>query len=111
MVEIISEEDVTIVDAKHIMDERKKDGELNYEQKITHEFFQKVVKLTPKQAQDMVEKLTAIAILKPRYIALIINNMPDTEDEITAVFSKERTNLKKEEINQIIEIVKEFSKK
>jgi len=110
MVEILSEEDVTIVDAKKIMDERKKEGELNYEQKITYDFFTKVVKMTPKQLQDMSEELSKIAILKPRYIALIVNNMPDTDDEVNAVFSKERTNLKKEEINQIIEIVKKYKK-
>lgn len=110
MVEILTEDDVTIVDAKRIMDERKKAGELNYEQKITYDFFQKIVKMTPKQLEDMIAELSKIAILKPRYMALIVNNMPDTEEEVNAIFSKERTNLKKEEINQIIEIVKNFKK-
>ncbi|MFH1630955.1 MAG: RNA polymerase Rpb4 family protein [Candidatus Aenigmatarchaeota archaeon] len=110
MVEILAEDDVTIVDAKRIMDERKKEGDLNYEQKISYDFFTKVVKMTQKQLQDMVEELNKINILKPRHLALIVNNMPDTEDEVNAVFSKERTNLTKEETNQIIETVKKFKK-
>jgi DNA-directed RNA polymerase subunit F len=58
----------------------------------------------------MKDDLSKIAILKPRYIALIINMMPDTEEEVEALFSKERTNLKKEEIKQIVEIVRNYKK-
>ena len=51
-----------------------------------------------------------MAILKPRYTALIIDAMPDNEEEVEMLFSKERTNLKKEEIKQIVEIVRKFRK-
>ena len=35
---------------------------------------------------------------------------PDTEEEVEMLFSKERTNLKKEEIKQIVEIVNRHKK-
>ena len=57
-----------------------------------------------------MEELGAISILKPRYIALIVSMMPDTEEEVEALFSKERTNLKKEEIKKIVEIIKKYKK-
>lgn len=108
--EVLNEEDASAADAKKIMEERKKEGELVYEQKICLEFLDKSVKITQAQLKNMIEELSKIAILKPRYIALIINIMPDTEEEVEALFSKERTNLKKEEIKQIVEVVREFKK-
>ena len=41
---------------------------------------------------------------------MIINMLPDTEDEVGMLFSKERTNLKKEETKQIVEIVSKYRK-
>ena len=108
--EIIDEQDVSASDAKRIMEERKKDGVLSPEQKMSIEYLEKTQKLTKKQADDLVEELQKIDILKPRYIALIMNVMPDTEEEVETLFSKERTNLKKEEIKKIIDIVKQFKK-
>jgi len=108
--EVMNEEDVSAFDAKKIMDQRKKERELVYEQKICTDYLEKIVKLTEAQYKSLVEELSKIAILKPRYIALIVNVMPDTEDEVQALFSKERTNLKKDEVKQIVEIVKKYKK-
>ncbi len=58
----------------------------------------------------MIEELKKIAILKPRYIALIVNILPVTEEDVDMLFSKERTNLKKEEVKQIVEIVRKYKK-
>jgi DNA-directed RNA polymerase subunit F len=108
--EIIMEEDISMHDAKRIMEERKKERDLIYDQKICLEYLEKVAKLTPTQTKNLVEELGKISILKPRYIALILNMLPDTEEEVEALFSKERTNLKKEEIKQIVEIVSKYKK-
>lgn len=108
--ELIEEEDLSVPEAKRILDERKKERDLVYEQKICLEYLEKVPKLTQTQVKSITEELSGIAILKPRYIALIINMLPDTEEEVEALFSKERTNLKKEEVKQIVEIVKSYKK-
>ena len=109
--EVISEDEVSAEDARRILSERKKEGgELRYEQKICIDFLEKLPKLTDKQLEDVKAELGKIAILKPRYIALILNIMPVTEEEVEALFSKERTNLKKEEIKQIVEIIRQFKK-
>jgi DNA-directed RNA polymerase subunit F len=108
--DIISEEDVSIHDAKRILDTRKKDRDLVYDQKICLEYLEKISALSPAQLKNITEELSAISILKPRYIALILSMMPDTEEEVEMLFSKERTNLKKEEIKKIVEIVKKYKK-
>lgn len=108
--EITMEEDVSMHEAKRIVGERKKERDLVYDQKICLEYLDKVAKLTPTQIKNLTEELSKIAILKPRYIALILNMMPDTEEEVETLFSKERTNLKKEEIKQVVDIVNKFKK-
>ena len=108
--DIVSEEDVSIHDAKRIVEERKKDRDLIYDQKICLEYLEKVATLSSTQLKNVIEELGKISILKPRYIALIISMMPDTEEEVETLFSKERTNLKKEEIKKIVEIMKKYKK-
>src|SRR3990167_6855000 len=104
MVDILSEEDINVVDAKQILDQRKKERDLVYEQKICHDYLEKVCKVSPSKVENMMQDLSKIAIMKPRYTALIISMFPDTEEEVEVLFSKERTNLKKEEVKQIVEI-------
>ena len=108
--EIVSEEDVSNAMAKDIMEARKKERDLVYEQKICLEYLEKTCKLSPSKVQSLIEELGKIAILKPRYIALIVNILPDAENEVESLFSKERTNLKKEEVKQIVEIVSKYTK-
>lgn len=108
--DIISEEDVSVHDAKRILDERRKERDLVYDQKICLEYLEKSTTLTPAQLKHITEELGGISILKPRYIALILSMMPDTEEEVETLFSKERTNLKKEEIKKIVEIMKKYKK-
>jgi len=103
--EILNEEDVSIVETKRILDERKKERDLVYEQKICLEYLERVPKLTQKQAEDLAVELSKIPVMKPRYVNLVLNMLPDREEEVEALFSKERTNLKKEEVKQIAEIV------
>lgn len=106
--EIISEEDIAIPEVKKIMEERKKEGDLVYEQKICLEYLDKIPKLTISRIKEIYEELAKISILRPRYISMIINMLPDTEEEVETLFSKERTNLKKEEVKQIVEIVNKY---
>lgn len=108
--EILSEDDISVVEAKRILEERKKERDLVYEQKICLEYLEKIPKLTPRQAEDLAEELAKIPVMKPRYISLVISLLPDTEEEVEAIFSKERTNLKKEEVKLIAEIVSKAKK-
>lgn len=104
-IEILNEDDASIVETKRILDERKKERDLVYEQKICLEYLERVPKLTQKQAEDLAEELGKIPVMKPRYVNLVLNMLPDSEEEVEMLFSKERTNLKKEEVKQIAEIV------
>jgi len=103
--EVIGQEDVSAAEAKKILSEVKNRKEPVYEQKISIDYFEKVIKLSDAQIKSITEELSKIAILKPRYISLILNILPTTPQEVEMVFSKERTNLKKNEIEEIAKII------
>jgi len=108
--DIVSEEDVSIHDAKRIIDERKKDRDLVYDQKICLEYLEKVAKLTLNQIVQIKDELSKITILRPRHISMIMSILPGSKEEVDMLFSKERTNLKKEEVKLIAEIVSKAKK-
>ncbi len=105
---VLDEEEISIPDVKQVLEARKKERDMVYEQKICLEYLEKIPKLTPAKYKALLEELSKIAILKPRHITLITNMLPDTDEEVEALFLKERTALKKEEIKQIADIVKKL---
>jgi len=108
--DVKAEEDIDMHEAKVIMENRKKESDMVYDQKICLDYLSRVATLTPTQLKNIKEELSKIIILKPRYIALILSMMPDSEEEVEALFAKERTNLKKEEVKQIVQIVSKYKK-
>jgi len=110
LMDVKAEEDTSMHEAKEIMKKRKDEEELVYDQKICLEYLEKVSKLTPVKLKAIIDELGKVSILKPRYIALIVNLMPDTPEEVEMIFAKERTNLKKDEIDKIVEIVTKLKK-
>ena len=108
--DIINEDDISIHEAKHIMEKRKGEKDLVYDQKICLECLEKVAKLSQSQLLQAKEELSKIIILRPRHISMIMSIMPSSKEEVDMLFSKERTNLKKDEIDKIIEICGKFGK-
>ena len=105
---VTNEEPITIEEAKKILERRKNEGDLSYEQNITYEYLKKMSKLSDKKVEELRNALQEIEILKPRHIVKIIDILPDTEEEVKLIFEKETTNLKKDAIAKIVEIVKKF---
>lgn len=108
---ILDEKIITNSEAKEILEIRKKEKDLIYEQKIALDFLEKTCKISKTVFDKLIAGLSEIRILKPRHMALLINNLPMTEDEVKQIFVKERTNLKKDEIKKIVEIMQNTIKK
>lgn len=107
--DIIKEEVVTNADAKEIMDERAKDKNMAYEQKICSEYMDKIPILPKAKADKMKEELSEIAALKPVQIAVIINIMPESLEELFMALGKDISS--KDDMEKIIEIVKKYRPK
>lgn len=96
---------LTLAEVKDMLENAKKERELNYEQARALEYCQKFAKLNADKAREMVEELTKTGI-EERVAVKIADFCPKTEDEIAAIFAKEKNQPK--ETKTIIEIVSRY---
>jgi DNA-directed RNA polymerase subunit F len=97
---------ISFAQAKTILDKKNEDN-LGHEQKITIDYLRKKELLDLKIAQELEKELhEKVPILKDYQIIAIINLMPKDVDDINTLFMKERINLTKEQIEEILKIVK-----
>ncbi|MEM5836407.1 MAG: RNA polymerase Rpb4 family protein [Candidatus Aenigmatarchaeota archaeon] len=105
---VISEKEIPDVEAKEILENREKEGELKYEQKITLALLRKFVKVEPEKIRKLIEELRSIERLREKQIVTIANFLPEDKDDLRAILHKEYSAFTQEEIEKILEIVKKF---
>lgn len=93
--------------AELLKDSMKDEEEQIYEKKIALEHLSKFAKLKPKKARKLVEELKASNEKIREDIAVkIVDLMPKDENDVRAIFAKERYALTKEDIEGILKITK-----
>jgi len=72
------------------------------------DFIKKFIKLNPKEAKELKQKLLALDLMKLReeIIVKIIDIMPENTEDLNKIFVG--VNLNEDETKQILETVKEF---
>jgi DNA-directed RNA polymerase subunit F len=103
---VISEQAVTDVEAREIMEKKEKEAELKYEQKNALEVLRKFAKTDSEKIKKLMEELKTVEKLRERQIIAIANFLPEDKDDLRAVLHKEYTALTPEEIEKVLEIVK-----
>ncbi|MDD5111428.1 MAG: RNA polymerase Rpb4 family protein [Candidatus Altiarchaeota archaeon] len=107
----LSERYVTLSEVKEILEKQEKQyakegKEMLYEQKRAKEHSEKFAKLPARQARELVEKISALSVqLPPEKIIKIADLMPETIDDVRAIFAKERFKYTEEEIKQITDLI------
>ena len=103
--EVLKEEPISNVEAKKILSQIEKEKP---EQKICSEYLSKIPMLSKSDAEKLAEELEKLGLFNKKQILTIINIMPEVEDEFLMLFSKEK--YKKEEIKNVLEIVRKYIK-
>ena len=103
---VLTEQIITDVEAKEIIEKREKDGELKYEQKNALEILRKFCDTDSEKIKKMVDELKSIEKLREKQIIAIANFLPEDKDDLRAILSKEYTTLTPEETDKILEIIK-----
>ena len=101
----MAEKFVTLAEVKEMLEDAKKERELNYEQNRALEHCLKFAKPDAKKAKKLVEELVKLNV-DERIAVKIADLCPKTPEEIVAVFAKERTQFK--EPDRILEIVSKY---
>ncbi len=94
-------------EAKTVLDALSESGEeLNYEQRIAIDYLSKFVSLSTKESQKLIDGLLKLnQKIKPELAVKIADLVPVDEEDVRAVFAKERFTLTKEEIKAILELI------
>lgn len=106
-----AERPITISEVKETLKQQEKDyseegKEMLYEQKRSKEHADIFAKITLKQAKELSEKLATLPMQLPAdRLTKIIDMMPETTDDVRAIFAKERFKYTEEEIKQITDLV------
>jgi len=97
---------VSLSEVKNILKKMSKERkEVSYEQRIALEHAQKFAKLPVKKTQDLIRELKKLEHIEEIHAHKIADILPTTEDDIKAIFAKERFTLGENEIKDILRIV------
>lgn len=93
----------------HLEDIQKRDKELGMRAKKVKEHLDHFVKINEKKAAELKKKLEElnIARLRDRHIVKIIDILPEDLTSIRAIFTGENVTLKQEDLQKILDIVKQ----
>jgi DNA-directed RNA polymerase subunit F len=103
---IIETEPITIAEAKKMLDDVSESYDPTYEQNLAIEHVNKFSKLNVENAQELVKELEEI--IKQTQAIKIADVMPVDLADLRLIFAKERGSHKKEELEQILEIVNKY---
>ena len=98
---------VSLAEVKNILKKTSKDRkELSYEQRIALEHAQKFAKLPVKKTQDLIKELSKHENLEEVHAYKIADMLPTTNDDVKAIFAKERYTPSEGDIKNILNIVR-----
>lgn len=103
---VIETDPITIAEAKELLEESSKNYEPTYEQNIAIDHVTKFSKLDAENANKLVSELEEI--IKKTQAIKIADIMPVDLADLRLMFAKERGSHKKEELEQILEIVNKY---
>jgi DNA-directed RNA polymerase subunit F len=105
--ETLDKEPVSLPEVVTIFNKRKKDGELNYLQRIAHEHAQRSSQMTGRSARALIKKLMSDYDLDEKIVINIINFMPETIDELRIFLQDASRVFKTEELREILSLLRE----
>jgi DNA-directed RNA polymerase subunit F len=103
---IVETDPITIAEAKEMLIESSESIEPTYEQNLAIDHVTKFSKLDVETAQKLVNELQEI--IKKTQAIKIADVMPLDLADLRLMFAKERGSHKKEELEQILEIVNKY---
>jgi DNA-directed RNA polymerase subunit F len=98
---------VPLSDVKKMLEKEEKVRELSYEQRLALEHSKQFVGIDPKKTSKTIKELMKIERVNDSLAAKIVELFPRSENEVRAIFAKERFNLEPDDIQKIIKILSE----
>lgn len=100
---------ISVAEVKDILTKVSKEREeLMYEQKIALEHAQKFGRISVKDTKNLIKDLMELKLFEEKHAYKIADLLPLTNEEITAIFAKEKITISEDKANKIIETIKKY---
>lgn len=101
----------SISEVEEILEDRKKDGELGYEQTLAYDYAKKFNRLTKSESKKMQKELEELG-LSERLSLKVIEVMPIDATQIKLILAMEKSRAPTEEetVVKLMAVVKSYSK-
>ena len=104
----MSEKYLTLAEIKELLQKEQEVRVLTMEQNYALEHAIKYARLDAKDARKLADELAGIEPVSEALACKLVDLMPKHEDEVNAVFLKERTTIDNSTISQILDKVKQY---
>lgn len=105
--EILEKKEVSIPEAKKLLESRIDEGEALDLQRRTYAYLQKFSKCDPEKAEKVIEKLMKDFGLRREVAVMLVNIMPETVDEARTILTLETKVFTTEELSKVLEALEE----
>jgi len=109
---ILEEKPIHLAELKERLEKiESRDKELGFRATKTKEYLKKFTKLDNKKSQELIKKINSLNIprIKDRQITKIVDLLPINLDELRMIFVGEITTITPENMQQILNVVKEYA--
>ncbi len=109
---LIDIEPISLTEVKDILQERKAEKELNYEQEVTLKYAESFARLTKKQLESLIKSLEEYSFLKENKELLyqIIMVLPTSVEQLKLIIPKE-VEVSEDDLKGIVEKTKKHGEK
>lgn len=99
----------TLAEVLEILEDRKKIGDVGYEQQITEDYAKKFSKLSVSDSKKMMKELAELGIHE-KTASKVVEIMPNDVVQLKQVLLIEKKPVEEETVNKIFEVVKSYKK-
>lgn len=103
--EITEERDITLSEVKGILEKRKKEGELSYEQKLSYDHSGEFGKLKVTKARELVDDLLKIEGIDLSLAVQIADNLPKDKSDLVLLLEKRRKSVSDADSKKALDLV------
>lgn len=97
----------TIPEVLDILEERKKGGELGYEQQLAYEHVKKFSKLTKAKAEKLRKELEGLG-LSEKLCVMIVDIMPTEMMQLKQIAANEKRGVDEAVLKKVMEVVESY---
>ncbi len=106
---MVEEKYLSLAEMKDLLEKEKASRpSLSMEQGYAHQHATTFARITPEQALKLVKELMEIPMMSPANAVKVADLLPTHGDDVRAIFAKERFALSKEDMDRVLELVRQY---